>query len=677
MRLRSMCGLALRRHRRTEGWIVRILCSVVAVAIAVTSYSSARAEIIGTPDVGPPERTEWRPVGCRAVPGRNPQLPSRVGWRNLHADSVSSDEISIALTPSFEMGFVAEPGTFNPTGPVFDSAGRSYFSPLQPLEPVVLISIDPHDGARRFAIPATTDAPSGSSAPMVLRDPGRRGREFVYLGLYDRAIAVRTNGTIEWDVPTGLSGAKPMPVFGIQYVPAADAIVALTLDGLIYALSRKSGARLLDAPYSLPGSPAPPAASAAALPPAVEACTQAALQRLIRPTTGVPSAPAGSVLQGAGVEVANAFSVDPRSSRIWVAATAPDAADGVPDGVSQLGALYGLDLVKRRGRREIAQACSHFFAGGSASTPALRQDGSRVYLGDAVGNLIAVDRSCREQWRLDVGAQIVGSVAVSSDNAELYVSTGLSVLQVFDRGSAGELGWTARPNVFRVPPGTPVVQRNVQIASIGANGVGLQVGVAPASNPNLIFRTAIVVLDRGTGQPRGAAEGLDESVAVVSAGPDGAYYIGNSPLRRIFASCVAQSFPRLFPEPVSAPVGGITKYTPKRRDLLVRDAVCAAADRARNVARIRAICPASARADLEQIEELLRQASRTAFQGFLDGTLTLDDLRHAMWIPTAETRSIAGAEPGVRHRSEADAPPRTALSAFADRLERTCQRLDR
>ena len=59
--------------------------------------------------------------------------------------------------------------------------------------------------------------------------------------------------------------------------------------------------------------------------------------------------------------------------------------------------------------------------------------------------------------------------------------------------------------------------------------------------------------------------GLDETVAVMSTGPDGALCIGNSPLRRLFMGCVSSL--GLIPVPVPAAVGGITKYTPDRYDL--------------------------------------------------------------------------------------------------------------
>ena len=49
---------------------------------------------------------------------------SRAAWRSLHSDEVNSDEVSIAYPPVFHADWVAEPATWNPTGPVFDDDGN-------------------------------------------------------------------------------------------------------------------------------------------------------------------------------------------------------------------------------------------------------------------------------------------------------------------------------------------------------------------------------------------------------------------------------------------------------------------------------------------------------------------------------------------------------------------------
>jgi hypothetical protein len=176
---------------------------------------------------------------------------------------------------------------------------------------------------------------------MVLDDPDAPGEQIIYVGLHDRAFAVRPDGSIVWDVPTGLPGT-PVGVFGVNYHPGADAIVGLARDGYLYALDRRTGATVLTAPLQLPGTVSPPGPPLAA-PPSVQACAQA--EEALADIGGRPISEVVDVLLGNGVEVANYFSIAAGTGRLWVAATAPDGEDGTVDGVSQLGALYGIDLV--------------------------------------------------------------------------------------------------------------------------------------------------------------------------------------------------------------------------------------------------------------------------------------------------------------------------------------------
>ena len=127
------------------------------------------------------------------------------------------------------------------------------------------------------------------------------------------------------------------------------------------------------------------------------------------------------VLLGGSSKVANNLSVDPRTGRLWIATSAPDAEDGTVDGVSALGAVYRYDVVPDGPRWALQEVCHRSFTGGSASTPTLGQNGTRVYLGDSQGALIALDaEDCHEAWRVPLDSQIFGSIAASSDGRELY-----------------------------------------------------------------------------------------------------------------------------------------------------------------------------------------------------------------------------------------------------------------
>ncbi len=602
----------------------------------------ATTALAQTPKPFPPApRTAWAPVGCRTPDPVGAPLASRATWRSLHGDEVNTDEVGLAYAPSFVADWVAEPATWNPTGPVFDDAGNLYFVPLFPYEPVALISLDPTTGARRWSVPRTTPAPVGSGAPLVLDDPDNPGEPIVYVGLYDRAFAVRRDGSLVWDVATGLPGA-PVGVFGVNYHPGADAIVGLAGDGWLYALDRRTGASILTAPFQLPGAVSPPGPPLAA-PPAVQTCAQAELEAFAD-TGGRPISQIVDTLLGNGVEVANYFSIAAPTGRLWVAATAPDGEDGAVDGVSQLGALYGIDLVPTGPLWTVTEVCHRSFAGGSASTPALRRDGSRVYVGDNVGNLIALDDACHDVWSLPVGGQITGSIAVAADNGEVYASTATTIHQVIDAGATASIAWSAALDVFDLNPGQLVFNQN--LAGIGANGIAFQAGAGILLGPTrLTITTGMGILDRLTGQVRHFAGGLDETVAVMSSGPDGALYIGNSPIRRPFTKCLVDQ--GLLPGPIEPLVGGIRKWKPTRLDLLLRDAACAGADRAKNARRHQRACPASVAGDRVQLAQLATQSRDAAASALAGGDITADEkARVDRWLDRIDAKLSLGKIPG-------------------------------
>ncbi len=163
-------------------------------------------------------------------------------------------------------------------------------------------------------------------------------------------------------------------------------------------------------------------------------------------------------------------------------------------------------------------ACMVTYDGGSASTPGLRTDGTRIYFGDNDGNLIALDGACNPLWSLDLGSQITGSVSVATDNGEIYASTVNDVFQVIDEGVSASLGWTAEIEAYQEGgPGRD--NYNMLLAGIGANGVSFMAGVG--TPPGVLAAVALPikigdgVLDRATGKIRYFQDGLDESVAEI------------------------------------------------------------------------------------------------------------------------------------------------------------------
>ena len=579
-----------------------------------------------TPRVLPiPGVTEWAPAGCRSVPFNDPVLPPRTAFRRAHGDLESSDEVELAYPPVFERQWIAEPGLYQVTTPSFDSAGNLYMTPLLPHEPILMISLDGATGARRFVIPLGPNQRGGGAVPMVLRDPDAGG-EVVYAISYERLIATRTDGTPVWDVPTGLgaaSAADQSPI-GLAYTPNADAIVGLTRDGFVFLLDRRTGAPLF-APLALPGQPTPPATTMTT--PALADAVNALLQPLVAFPPGFGVNELIQVLLGGNSKVANNLSVDPRRGRLWIAASARDEEDGTVDGISELGAVYRYDVVADGSGWRLDEICHRNFSGGSASTPTLGQDGTRVYLGDDAGALIAIEaETCAEAWAVPLDAQIFGSVAASSDGREIYAASANGIFQVFDDGATGRRGWDAALDLYDVPAElTNYIGMNLLLTGAGANGLLIHSGVGiAAGTTRLPVRTGIAHVDRRTGAARWFADGLEESLGAMSTGADGALYLPHAPLRRAFSLALG-----LTTQPL---IGGVSKWASSRDDLLARDAACAAADRAANAATLRAVCPPSAIADLDQVDALRQQMLAAAARAEAAGGLDAAVSRRVRWL---------------------------------------------
>jgi outer membrane protein assembly factor BamB len=518
----------------------------------------------------------------------------------MHVDTRNSDEIWSVAAPVVHYEWTAEPELYVAEGPTFDNEGNLYFAPVSAREDVSLVSLDRETGRRRWSIPGRG---AGCGAPLVLNDPDDPPRQQIYHSTYTTAMALRSDGSVIWSAPTGLLLPPRRPgerdqthVWGMSYHPQADAVFGVTMDGFVFAHDRKSGAPLLRAPFRLPGAPA--AASGE-----VPAWLARRANRETDAAFGSTADGVGlfsSILDtvfGRGVRVANFYAIDPGSGRIFIAATAPDEQDGATDGVSRNGALYALELRgERPGGYELAIVRSFEFDGGTGSTPTLSAAGDSVIVSDDNGFVIALDRDLRERWRVDVGSQVAASIAVSAENRELYAVTRFDVIKLFDRGANAEIAWRATLDAF---PGFE--NFNALTPTLTANGVVVSVGGGRMlGSQQLMTKFGMGLLDRETGLLRSFAEGREESIAVSAVGPDGGFYIAGSPVRRAVARA-------LLGDAVPPLVGGIQRYRPIRLDLLARDAVCAASQRAARLAG--AGVEASAHAtEVRQIRVLLRQA---------------------------------------------------------------------
>lgn len=597
--------------------------------IAVIGFAVFKLFFDGRPHnpkvFGPPDKTQWKPVGARAAGQHSYDvIPEPDTFSAIHVNVVNSDSVWGVAAPMFELDWVAEPEYFVGNGPLFDNQGNLYFSPqFYHGERVVLVSLDAQTGERRWAIPADDDI-QASSAAFILNDPDNPGSQIIYIVGYNRAMALRPDGSIVWSKATGLSpdtsesGKKPKSKFhSFNYHPATDSLVSITKAGALFAFSRKTG-ELIAPIGQIPGAPAI-SGNGTKIPQFVLNRVDPLMDKAFGKTDAGLSLFSSAVnyIYGGGGVVTNFFSIDPDSSRIYMAATAADAEDGTEDGRSELGAIYVLDLVDNgNGELEFQVLNSKTFQGGTGSTPALAADGHRLYVSDNAGHVIALDSELDEVWRVDVGEPLVGSITVSPDNNELYAVTASDVIQLIDNGDHGTRAWTAELTGFDGYANVDV-QSNALTATVTANGVVIMIGGGKTLfGKTLMLHMGMGLLDRQTGKLRYFAEGREDSLAMSIVAADGSIYVAHSPLRRAAGKAI---YPELTPDIT----GGIARFKPIRLDLLTRDAICAAEARSTNASTLKQTTELAAiNTDIRQIKVLLKQAGAAMIKAVGDGDMT-------------------------------------------------------
>jgi outer membrane protein assembly factor BamB len=576
---------------------------------------------------GPPVKTQWKPVGARAAGQHGYDvIPEPDTFNAIHVNVVNSDSVWGVAAPMFELDWVAEPAYFVGNGPLFDNEGNLYFSPqFYHGERVVLVSLDAKTGERRWTIPADNEIQASSPA-FILNDPENPGSQIIYIVGFNRIMALRPDGSTIWSKATGLSlppsenGKKANTKFhSLNYHPATDSLVSITKAGALFAFSRKNG-ELIAPIGQVPGAPAI-SGKGTKIPKFILNKVDPLMDKAFGKTDAGLSLFSSAVnyIYGGGGVVTNFFSIDPDSSRIYMAATAEDAADGTEDGRSEIGAIYAIELIDdHNGGLEFQIVNRATFQGGTGSTPALSADGQRLYVSDNVGNVIALDSELAELWRVDVGEPLVGSITVAADNNELYAVTGSDVIQLIDKGDHGSRAWTAELTGFDGYANVDV-QSNALTATATANGVVIMIG----GGKKLLGRTLMLhmgmgLLDRETGKLRYFAEGREDSLAMSVVAADGSIYVAHSPLRRAVGKAM---YPDLTPDVI----GGIARFKPIRLDLLARDAICAAEARGANASTLNQTNELAAiNTDIRQIKVLMKQAGNAITKAVKDGDMTAE-----------------------------------------------------
>jgi len=617
--------------KNTKKTKFRKLLSVLLIAVLgfVVYKAFLESPPVHNPKVfGPPAKTQWKPVGARSAGQHSYDvIPEPDTFSAIHVNVANSDSVWGVAAPMFELDWVAEPAYFVGNGPLLDNQGNLYFSPqFYHGERVVLVSLDGKTGKRRWTIPADKDIQASSPA-FILNDPENPGSQIIYIIGYNRVMALRLDGSIIWSKATGLSipaselDNKVQKKFhSFNYHPATDSLISITKAGALFAFSRKTG-ELIAPIGQVPGAPAI-SGNGTNIPGFILDKVDPLMDEAFGKTDEGQSLFSSAVnyIYGGGGVVTNFFSIDPDTSRIYMAATAPDEEDGTKDGRSEMGAIYTLDLVDDgKGGLVFKVLNRKTFKGGTGSTPALSADGRRLYVSDNEGNVIALDSELKEVWRVDVGEPLVGSITVSADNHELYAVTRKDVIQLIDKGEHGSKTWTAELTGFDGYKNVDV-QANALTATVTANGVVIMIGGGKSLlGKTIMLHMGMGLLDRKTGKLRYFAEGREDSLAMSVVAADGSIYVAHSPLRRAVGKA-------LYPELTADVIGGISRFKPIRLDILARDAICAAQARGANASALHKTKDLAAiNTDIRQIKVLIKQADNAIPVAVSDGDMTAED----------------------------------------------------
>lgn len=622
-----------------------------------------------------PERTQWKPEGLRGERATNETEGDHRFTRSRHSEGWNSDEYTIAVGPVFEVDYVADfsGGRMVTTGVTVDSKGNVYGAPLLPGEgdAASFVAWDGKDGSQRFLI-SSKDGGRAGAVPLIMNDPDNPEREVVYGATRGEAVAFTTEGEVLWRTPSNIERIEgDLRNWGPNYHRQLDALVSITSDGLVWMVDRVSGELLLDEPFQLPGAPSPK--SSLPLPPMILKKVFEELKPLIPGAALDPNFSIGEfidILIGSSIQVANYFSIDPRTGRMWFAGTSPDEVDGQVDGVSEYGGLYGVDVHQSEDGIALEIACRADFPGGTGTTASMNADGTRIYLSDGFGEALAVDTSnCETLWTVGLGAPAVASPGISVDNNEIFIGAGDQAAKIIDRGDHGEIAWITKLDMFEnLPKGwsNMAMLNNSPVA----NGVVIQAGAGPKLPGTEITVAAVVgmgLLDRETGELRWFAEGDEDSVGANTVFADGSIGSSNSPIRRAIARAIVG---------VGEPLrGGYTKFRVARHDLLLRDVACASADRDRRAMAIQFEQPEGAAQDVDQVNDvLIPQARQAGPSAVADNNLSAEEWKlaekrldsAAFWHRT--WRFLRGFAPGFVLDF--------SLNKSAEHLETICTDLD-
>ncbi len=380
------------------------------------------------------------------------------GWTAVHADSANSDYAPVDGAGDLTLAWHRSLGGSVNLGPTIDADGRVYVTTaaagchLYVLEAATGETIWCSDAVDRFAV----------ASAALLDDEGR-----AFLADSEAMHAFDTQGNLLWETPT-----VGVPL-SAQFTPRGR-VVFVTHIGRIYMLDRATGEPVLAPVELIPGA-------------------------TFDPATNMRGCPLGT----AECPSANTPAVDLETGRIFFTFWEPGAPQaGIramqisEDGDVTITPLWANDSLP----------------GGSASSPDVSPDGSRIYLNDNSGNVHALDAATGEDiWSFPIGYVTGGSPSTSPDGLILPAGGfGASpLIGLTDEGAAAGLAWRIDAVTNR---------------GIATQAAGDKAYATVAAGPG---RNDLVVIDTATGVEldREPLPGTTLFSVGITVGPDATVYV--------------------------------------------------------------------------------------------------------------------------------------------------------
>jgi polyhydroxybutyrate depolymerase len=262
----------------------------------------------------------------------------------------------------------------------------------------------------------------------------------------------------------------------------------------------------------------------------------------------------------------NIPAVHPETGRIFIAVTA--------DETGTQGVFYGIDfhppVDAAPGALEIG--CSASLGLASGTSPAISEDGERVYVGDSSGVLNAFDvDDCSVAWSLPLEEPSLASPTVGLDG-KFFMLVAKKVTAFRDNVDSGEQLWQTDLTPLAKSLGLAAGQFN-SVIPLSANylyGAASLFGLAGTSA--IPVSHGLVTLDPETGQILSIADLGEESDSTVSLGPDGMIYVPSKPIvKGVLLGTPLKPF-------LSPPQSGVFAFEPVSYEELTADGMRTAID---------------------------------------------------------------------------------------------------